>query len=138
MTTILVVHQDTSVLAVLGRLLRQQGYEIAFATSMHMAIAIAPRQSIHLALVDSAFEASATQLYGVRMMFITGVNEAEVIRIKALDRGIGLPPDTFGNSGLLGRVNQIVDAATNGIAAQFWTAGAGSPVRSSNVVGGLL
>jgi two-component system, cell cycle sensor histidine kinase and response regulator CckA len=130
--TILVVDDDPSVLVLIQTILTTADYRVLLAAERADAIRMATQKHLHidLALLDVRMPGmSATALAdemlslrpNVRVLFMSGFVDEEIIRIKMLDQYAGFLPKPFRSDGLLRAVRHAMEAP----AAAGWN-GAGS------------
>ena len=118
--TVLVVDDEVAVLTVVSCMLQGGGYNVLLATNADAALRLATRESlaIDLALVDVAMpDMSGPDLAerilatrpDVKLLFMSGYIDSEVVRIKVLERGRELLAKPFTPDGLL----ELVERALN-------------------------
>ena len=119
--TILIVDDDPAVLVVIKTILTTAGYRVLLAGEGEDAIRLAGQKHIHIdvALLDVRLPGiHGTQLAGellslrpnVRVLFMSGFLDDEIIRIKLLDWNAGFLSKPFKNEGLLHAVQQAMKA----------------------------
>jgi two-component system cell cycle sensor histidine kinase/response regulator CckA len=134
--TILVVDDDLSVLSVIKCMLECGDYSILMAHSAEAALRMAEREelSIDLMLIDVIMPDItgpdlAERILAIRphlkVLFMSGCTDSEVVRIKVLDRALGFLPKPFTSDGLLERVQKVLNPPGPRLAA----ATAGTPWR---------
>ena len=121
--TILVVDDDLSVLSVIKCMLENGDYNLLMANSAKRALRMADRDdlTIDLMLIDVVMpDVSgpdlAERILAVRphlkVLFMSGYTDSEVVRVKILDRALSFLPKPFTSDGLLERVQQILSPPT--------------------------
>jgi DNA-binding NtrC family response regulator len=117
--TILIVDDDLSVLSVIKCMLECGDYNVLIAHSAETAIRMAEREdlSIDLMLMDVVMPDIsgpdlAEQILALRphlkVLFMSGCTESEVVRVKILDRALGFLPKPFTSDSLLERVQKVL------------------------------
>jgi len=117
--TILVVDDDLSVLSVIKCMLESGDYNVLIAPSAESAMRMAERQdlSIDLMLMDVMMPdvtgpELAERILALRphlkVLFMSGYTESEVVRVKILDRALGFLPKPFTSDSLLERVQKVL------------------------------
>ena len=118
--TILVVDDDLSVLGVIKCMLECGDYTVLMAHSAETALRMAERQdlSIDLMLIDVIMpDISGPDLAEkilafrphLKVLFMSGCTDSEVVRVKILDRALGFLPKPFTSDGLLERVQKVLE-----------------------------
>jgi len=119
--TILVVDDDLSVLGVIKVMLEGGNFNVLLAHSAESALRFVERTdlTIDLMLTDVVMpEISGPELADqallirphLKVLFMSGFTESEVVRVKVLDRAIGFLPKPFTSDGLLERLEAILSA----------------------------
>ncbi|HLM98671.1 MAG TPA: response regulator [Bryobacteraceae bacterium] len=117
--TILVVDDDLSVLSVIKCMLECGDYNVLIAHSAESAMRMAERDdlSIDLMLMDVVMpDISGPDLAErilafrphLKVLFMSGCTESEVVRVKILDRALGFLPKPFTSDSLLERVQKVL------------------------------
>jgi len=120
--TILVVDDDLSVLSVIKCMLECGDYNVLMAHSAETALRMVERDdlTIDLILVDDVMPAIsgpdlAERILAVRphlkVLFMSGCTDSEVVRVKILDRALGFLPKPFTSDSLLERVQKVLNPA---------------------------
>src|SRR5579862_4692112 len=110
--TILVVDDDLSVLSLIKSMLDCGDYRVLIATSAESALRMAEREdlSIDLMLMDVVMPdvtgpELAERILALRphlkVLFMSGCTDSEVVRVKILDRALGFLPKPFTSDSLL-------------------------------------
>jgi two-component system cell cycle sensor histidine kinase/response regulator CckA len=118
--TILVVDDDLSVLTVVRCMLETSDYNVLLAPSAEVALRLVERDylTIDLMLVDVVMPGlSGPELAErileirphLRVLFMSGYTDAEVVRVKIVDRKLELLPKPFTSDGL----RDVIDRALN-------------------------
>ena len=121
--TILVVDDEVAVLTVVACMLQGGGYNVILAPNADTALRLAGQQSvsIDLALLDVVMpDMSGPDLAerilavrpGVKILFMSGCVDSEVVRIKVLQRGLEFLPKPFTPDGLLELVERALQYST--------------------------
>src|SRR5258708_26872188 len=119
--TILVVDDDLSVLGVIKVMLEGGNFNVLLAHSAESALRFVERTelAIDLMLTDVMMpEISGPELADqallirphLKVLFMSGFTDSEVVRVKVLDRAIGFLPKPFTSDGLLERLEAILNA----------------------------
>jgi len=119
--TILVVDDDPAVLVLIQNILMAADYRVLLAAERAAAVRQAGQKHLHidLALLDVCMPGMpATALAdeilslrpNVRVLFMSGFVDDEIIRIKLLDQCAGFLAKPFRSDGLLWAVRQAMDA----------------------------
>lgn len=119
--TILAVDDDVSVLTVVKCMLECGNYNVLLADSFNAALRIANRDdmAIDLMIVDVVMPGIsgpdlAERILVIRpqmkVLFISGYTDSEMVRIKVLDRCLSFLPKPFTSDGLLETVERILSA----------------------------
>jgi DNA-binding NtrC family response regulator len=117
--TILVVDDDLSVLSVIKCMLECGDYSVLIAHSAESALRMAEREdlSIDLMLMDVVMPdvtgpELAERILALRphlkVLFMSGCTDSEVVRVKILDRALGFLPKPFTSDSLLERVQKVL------------------------------
>jgi two-component system cell cycle sensor histidine kinase/response regulator CckA len=117
--TILVVDDDLSVLSVIKCMLECGDYNVLIAHSAESAVRMAERAdlSIDLMLMDVVMpdvagpdlaERILTLRPHLKVLFMSGCTDSEVVRVKILDRALGFLPKPFTSDSLLERVQKVL------------------------------
>jgi len=117
--TILVVDDDLSVLSVIKCMLECGDYNVLIAHSADSAMRMAERDdlSIDLMLMDVVMPDIngpdlAERILALRphlkVLFMSGCTDSEVVRVKILDRALGFLPKPFTSDSLLERVQKVL------------------------------
>src|SRR5207245_372085 len=112
--TILVVDDDLSVLGVIRAMLETGEYNVLLAHSAEIALHFAQRDDLRLDLMlvdvmmpDMTGPELAEKILNVRphlkVLFMSGFADSEVVRVKVLDRALGFLPKPFTSDGLIER-----------------------------------
>src|ERR1700694_4232087 len=120
--SILVVDDELSVLNVIKCMLESANYSVLSANSAESALRLAERRelTIDLALIDVVMpDGSGPDLAesilalrpDLKVLFMSGYANAEIVRANVLDRAIGFLPKPFTPHGLLERVRNILTAS---------------------------
>ncbi|HKW99010.1 MAG TPA: response regulator [Bryobacteraceae bacterium] len=131
---VMVIDDNLAVLTVVGCMLESGGYNVLLASTAETALRLAARESlaIDLAVVDIVMpDVSGPDLVermravrpDMKVLFISGFVDAEVVRVKALDRGMQFLPKPFTSDGLLESVERAMLSPVR--AASAATAAAG-------------
>jgi two-component system cell cycle sensor histidine kinase/response regulator CckA len=121
--TILVVDDDLSVLGVIKCMLECGDYSVLMAHSAETALRMAERQDLAIDLMlidvimpDISGPDLAEQILAIRphlkVLFMSGCTDSDVVRVKILDRALGFLPKPFTSDGLLERVQKVLEPAT--------------------------
>jgi len=122
--TILVVDDDLSVLGVIKCMLECGDYNVLMAHSAETALRMAERNdlTIDLMLIDVIMpdisgpdlaESILTMRPHLKVLFMSGCTDSEVVRVKILDRALGFLPKPFTSDGLLERVQKVLEPLTH-------------------------
>jgi two-component system cell cycle sensor histidine kinase/response regulator CckA len=117
--TVLVVDDDLSVLSVIKCMLECGDYNVLIAHSAESALRMAERDdlSIDLMLMDVVMPDIpgpdlAEKILALRphlkVLFMSGCTDSEVVRVKILDRALGFLPKPFTSDSLLERVQKVL------------------------------
>jgi two-component system cell cycle sensor histidine kinase/response regulator CckA len=117
--TILVVDDDLSVLSVIKCMLEGGEYNVLMAHSAEIALRMAERDdlTIDLMLIDVVMpdvtgpelaERVLTFRPHLKVLFMSGCTDSEVVRVKILDRALGFLPKPFTSDSLLERVQNVL------------------------------
>ena len=117
--TILVVDDDESVLGVVKCMLECGDYNVLTANSAGAAARIAQQAeiSIDVLLTDVVMpEMNGPELSrlvlsvrpGIRVLFMSGFTDSEVVRIRVVDAGLNYLPKPFTSTGLLESVKRLL------------------------------
>lgn len=120
--TILVVDDDLSVLSVIKCMLECGDYNVLIAHSAESALRMAERDdlSIDLMLMDVVMPdipgpELAERILALRphlkVLFMSGCTDSDVVRVKILDRALGFLPKPFTSDSLLERVQKVLTPA---------------------------
>src|SRR5579872_3592925 len=125
--TILVVDDDLSVLSVIKCMLECGEYNVLIAHSAEAAMRMAERDDLTLDLV--LMDVVMPELNGVdlaeqiiairphlKVLFMSGCTDSDVVRVKILDRALGFLPKPFTSDGLLERVQAVLNPAVRSFA----------------------
>ena len=126
--TILVVDDDLSVLTVIKCMLAGGDYNILMANSAESALRMADRDdlTIDLMLIDVVMpdvlgpdlaERILARRPQLKVMFMSGYTDSEVVRVKILDRGLGFLRKPFTLNCLLERVRTVLSPPAHRLAA---------------------
>ena len=118
--TILVVDDDLSVLGVIRAMLESGEFNVLLAHTAEIALHFVQRDDlrIDLMLVDVMMpEMSGPELAEkilsirphLKVLFMSGFADSEVVRVKVLDRALGFLPKPFTSDGLLERLTKVLD-----------------------------
>src|SRR5581483_2400157 len=119
--TILVVDDEPSVLVLIRAMLVGEQYRVLVANEAETAIRLVEQEhwGIDLALIDvcmpnmNGIELANRLLESrpdLRILFMSGFVDDEVIRVNVLDQGLGFMPKPFHASGLLERLRTALEA----------------------------
>lgn len=117
--TILVVDDDLSVLSVIKCMLEGGEYNVLMAHSAEIALRMAERDdlTIDLMLIDVVMpDVTGPELAErilafrphLKVLFMSGCTDSEVVRVKILDRALGFLPKPFTSDSLLERVQNVL------------------------------
>src|SRR5713226_2416119 len=120
--TILIVDDDLSVLAVIKCMLESGDYTVLMASNAEAALRIATRTDLAIDLMvidvvmpDVSGPELAERIVAVRpllkVLFMSGYADSEVVRVKVLDRALGFLAKPFTSDGLLERVRVMLAPA---------------------------
>lgn len=134
--TVLIVDDDLSVLTLMQTLLSAAGYRVVAASAAEDAIRLVRQRHLHLdlAVLDVRMpDISGPQLAdellnlrpSLRVLFMSGFVDDEIIRIKMLDEK-GFLQKPFGTEGLLRAVSWALQAMPPAMVASRATAHAGT------------
>ena len=131
--TILVVDDDLSVLGVIKVMLESGNYNILLAHSAELALRFAEREDLAIDLMltdvmmpDVSGPDLAEKVLAIRpnlkVLFMSGFTDSEVVRVKVLDRALGFLPKPFTSDGLVDRIESVlnVQRANAKAAATSW------------------
>lgn len=118
--TILVVDDDLSVLTVIKVMLESSSYNILLAHSAESALHFVERDdlAIDLMLTDVMMpEMSGPELAekvlalrpNIKILFMSGFTDSDVVRVKILDRALGFLPKPFTSDGLVERIESSLN-----------------------------
>ncbi len=118
--TILVVDDDLSVLGVIKCMLECGDYSVLMAHSAETALRMAERGDLAIDLMlidvimpDISGPDLAEKILALRphlkVLFMSGCTDSEVVRVKILDRALGFLPKPFTSDGLLERVQKVLE-----------------------------
>ena len=118
--TILVVDDDLSVLGVIKCMLECGDYNVLMAHSAETALRMTERSdlTIDLMLIDVIMpdisgpdlaERILAMRPHLKVLFMSGCTDSEVVRVKILDRSLGFLPKPFTSDGLLERVQNVLE-----------------------------
>jgi len=118
--TILVVDDDLSVLGVIKCMLECGDYSVLMAHSAETALRMAERSDLAIDLMlidvimpDISGPDLAEKILALRphlkVLFMSGCTDSEVVRVKILDRALGFLPKPFTSDGLLERVQKVLE-----------------------------
>jgi DNA-binding NtrC family response regulator len=118
--TILVVDDDLSVLGVIKCMLECGDYNVLMAHSAETALRMTERSdlTIDLMLIDVIMpdisgpdlaERILSMRPHLKVLFMSGCTDSEVVRVKILDRALGFLPKPFTSDGLLERVQKVLE-----------------------------
>jgi DNA-binding NtrC family response regulator len=118
--TILVVDDDLSVLSVIKCMLECGDYSVLMAHSAETALRMAERGDLTIDLMlidvimpDISGPDLAEKILALRphlkVLFMSGCTDSEVVRVKILDRALGFLPKPFTSDGLLERVQKVLE-----------------------------
>jgi DNA-binding NtrC family response regulator len=118
--TILVVDDDLSVLGVIKCMLECGDYSVLMAHSAETALRMAERGDLTIDLMlidvimpDISGPDLAEKILALRphlkVLFMSGCTDSEVVRVKILDRALGFLPKPFTSDGLLERVQKVLE-----------------------------
>ncbi len=117
--TILVVDDDLSVLSVIKCMLECGDYNVLIAHSAESAMRMAERDDLSIDLMlmdvmmpDTTGPELAERILALRphlkVLFMSGYTDSEVVRVKILDRALGFLPKPFTSDSLLERVQKVL------------------------------
>ena len=132
--TILVVDDDPSVLSVVRCMLESGDYNVLLAPSAEVALRLVERNDLMIYLVlldvvmpDLTGPELAERILAIRpnlkVIFMSGFADAEVVRVKILDRKLELLPKPFTSDGLFDVIERVLNTPMHRSAA----AGANGP-----------
>lgn len=136
--TVLVVDDDAAVMTVVNCMLETGGYNVLLAPRADVALRLVGRNDLKIDLVlldvvmpDLTGPELAERILALRprmkVLFMSGFSDSEVVRVKILDRGLELLPKPFTSDVLLDVVERVLSFPAHRSAA----AGAnGRPVSS--------
>jgi DNA-binding NtrC family response regulator len=117
--TILVVDDDLSVLSVIKCMLECGDYNVLIAHSAESAMRMAERDDLSIDLMlmdvvmpditgpDLAERITALRPH-LKVLFMSGCTDSDVVRVKILDRALGFLPKPFTSDSLLERVQKVL------------------------------
>ena len=119
--TVLVVEDEPMILELACRVLRGHGYTVLRATGGEEALAVAAAHEapIHLLLTDVVMprmggpalaERLLARRAGVRVLYVSGYTEGDIVRGRVLQRGVHLLEKPFTPRQLLEHVRLVLDA----------------------------
>ena len=117
--TILVVDDDLSVLSVIKCMLECGDYNVLMAHNAESALRMADREDLNIDLMlidvvmpDLTGPDLAERILAIRphlkVLFMSGCTESDVVRVKILDRALGFLPKPFTSDSLLERVQKVL------------------------------
>jgi len=120
--TILVVDDDLSVLSVIKCMLECGDYNVLMAHSAETALRMVERDDLTIDLMlldvvmpDISGPDLAERILAIRphlkVLFMSGCTDSEVVRVKILDRALGFLPKPFTSDSLLERVQKVLNPA---------------------------
>jgi DNA-binding NtrC family response regulator len=120
--TILVVDDDLSVLSVIKCMLECGDYNVLMAHSAETALRMVERDDLTIDLMlldvvmpDISGPDLAEHILAIRphlkVLFMSGCTDSEVVRVKILDRALGFLPKPFTSDSLLERVQKVLNPA---------------------------
>jgi DNA-binding NtrC family response regulator len=126
--TILVVDDDLSVLSVIKCMLECGDYNVLMAHSAETALRMVERDDLTIDLMlldvvmpDISGPDLAERILAIRphlkVLFMSGCTDSEVVRVKILDRALGFLPKPFTSDSLLERVTKVLNPAAQRAAA---------------------
>ena len=126
--TILVVDDDLSVLSVIKCMLECGEYNVLMAHSAETALRMVERDDLTIDLMlldvvmpDISGPDLAERILAIRphlkVLFMSGCTDSEVVRVKILDRALGFLPKPFTSDSLLERVQKVLNPAAQHAAA---------------------
>jgi DNA-binding NtrC family response regulator len=130
--TILVVDDDLSVLSVIKCMLECGDYNVLMAHSAETALRMVERDDLTIDLMlldvvmpDISGPDLAERILAIRphlkVLFMSGCTDSEVVRVKILDRALGFLPKPFTSDSLLERVTKVLNPAAQRAAAGVMT-----------------
>lgn len=131
---VLVIDDNLAVLTVVGCMLESGGYNVLLASTAETALRLVARESlaIDLAVVDIVMpDVSGPDLVermrvvrpDMKVLFMSGFVDAEVVRVKALDQGMQFLPKPFTSDGLLESVERALLNPVRAVSAATAAAG---------------
>jgi DNA-binding NtrC family response regulator len=119
--TILVVDDDISVLTVIKCMLESSDYNVLLANNADVALRMAQRHDLSIDLMltdvmmpDVSGPDLAKQMQVIRpqmkVLFMSGYADSEVVRVKVLDHALGFLPKPFTSDSLLETVKRAIIA----------------------------
>jgi DNA-binding NtrC family response regulator len=131
--TILVVDDDASVLTVVSYMLHSGGYDVITTPNAEAALRVVGRDNPKIDLVllnvlmpDLPGSALADHIFAIRphikVLFMSGYSDTEVVCVKIIDRGLKLLPMPFTSNVLVSAIDNMLSvplrrsaaAGTNG------------------------
>ncbi len=117
--TILVVDDDLSVLSVIKCMLECGDYNVLIAHSAESALRMAERDDLSIDLMlmdvimpDISGPDLAERILALRphlkVLFMSGCTDSDVVRVKILDRALGFLPKPFTSDSLIERVQKVL------------------------------
>lgn len=119
--TILVVDDDISVLTVVKCMLESKDYNVLLANTAEIALRMAEREDLSIDLLltdivmpdvngpDLAHRIQAIRP-GLKVLFMSGCTDSEVVRVKVLEHELGFLPKPFTSDSLLDTVHRALIA----------------------------
>jgi DNA-binding NtrC family response regulator len=119
--TILVVDDDISVLTVIKCMLESGDYNVLLANNADVALRMAERDDLSIDLMltdvmmpDVSGPDLAKQVQAIcpqmKVLFMSGYADSEVVRVKVLDHALGFLPKPFTSDSLLETVKRAIIA----------------------------
>ena len=126
--TVLVVDDDAAVMTVVNCMLETSGYNVLLAPSADVALRLVGRNDLKIDLVlldvvmpDLTGPDLAERILAIRphlkVLFMSGFSDSEVVRVKILNRGLELLPKPFTSDALLDVIEKVLSVPAHQSAA---------------------